>query len=80
MTTKPSQDKLDEIQSNFDFFDDDNNGKIELNEFIKLLNIIEPTSTKQQAEEGFKIIDDDNNGVIDFAEFINWWQSYWWQY
>ncbi|MCP3675021.1 MAG: EF-hand domain-containing protein [Gammaproteobacteria bacterium] len=80
MTNKPSQDKLDEIKSNFDFFDDDSNGKIDLNEFIKLLNIIEPTATKEQAEEGFTIIDDDNNGVIDFAEFINWWQSYWWQY
>ena len=80
MTSKPSQEKLDEIRSNFDFFDDDNNGQIELSEFIKLLKIIEPTSTQQQAEEGFNLIDDDNNGIIDFKEFINWWQSYWWQY
>ena len=80
MTNKPSQDKLAEIRKNFDFFDKDSNGKIEINEFISLLKVIEPTSSKQQAEEGFKLIDDDHNGVIDFDEFIVWWESCWWQY
>ncbi|PCJ46000.1 MAG: calcium sensor EFh [Gammaproteobacteria bacterium] len=80
MTNKPSQDKLAEIRKNFDFFDKDNNGKIEVGEFISLLKVIEPSSSKRQAEEGFKLIDDDDNGVIDFAEFIVWWESCWWQY
>ena len=80
MTNRPSKDKLDEISSNFNFFDVDNNGQIELNEFVSLLKVIEPTSTKTQAVDGFKLIDSDNNGVIDFEEFINWWQTYWWQY
>lgn len=80
MTNRPSQEKLAEIRKNFDFFDNDTNGQIDLSEFINLLKIIEPSSTKVQAEEGFNLIDDDNNGAIDFEEFINWWQSYWWQY
>ena len=80
MSDKPGQDKLDEIRSNFDFFDVDKSGQLELNEFVKLLKVIEPTSTRDQAVEGFNIIDDDNNRVIDFEEFIIWWQSCWWQY
>ena len=80
MTNKPGQKRLAEIQKNFDFFDDDKNGQIELKEFIRLLKVIEPTSTKEQAEKGFQLIDDDHNGVIDFEEFITWWESYWWHY
>lgn len=80
MTTRPSQKKMAEIQKNFDFFDSDHNGMIELKEFISLLKVIEPSSTKEQAEQGFKLIDDDHNGVIDFEEFMVWWESCWWQY
>jgi len=80
MTNKPSQEQLAEIRKNFDFFDDDKNGQIEIKEFIRLLKVIEPTSTKEQAAKGFALIDDDHNGVIDFDEFIVWWESYWWQY
>ena len=80
MTKRPSPEKLQEIRNNFDFFDKDQNGQIELKEFISLLKVIEPTSSRQQAEEGFKIIDDDHNGVIDFEEFMVWWESCWWQY
>jgi len=80
MTKIPSQDKLNEIRKNFEFFDEDANGQIDLKEFIQLLKVIEPTSTIEQAEKGFELIDDDDNGVIDFEEFISWWQSYWWQY
>lgn len=80
MSSKLKQEHLLEIKKNFDFFDEDNNGQIELKEFIKLLKVIEPSSTKEQAEEGFKFIDDDHNGFIDFDEFIAWWESCWWQY
>jgi Ca2+-binding EF-hand superfamily protein len=80
MSKRPSQEKLDEIRGNFDFFDVDKSGQLELNEFIKLLKVIEPTSKRSQAVEGFNHIDSDDNGVIDFEEFIEWWQSCWWQY
>lgn len=80
MSNKPSQDKLAEIRKNFDFFDLDESGQMELKEFTKLLKVIEPTSTTEQAEKGFALIDDDHNGVIDFDEFIVWWESCWWQY
>jgi len=80
MSKNPSQKELDEIRENFNFFDDDKNGLIELDEFIKLLKVIDPTSTIKQAEQGFSHIDKDKSGSIDFGEFIIWWESYWWQY
>jgi calmodulin/calcium-binding protein CML/plastin-2 len=80
MAEQPSQDKLDEIRKNFDYFDRDGNGHIDVSEFTKLLKVIEPSSTKAQAEKGFDIIDSDDNGHIDLDEFIAWWQSHWWQY
>ena len=80
MTKNLSQQQLEDIRKNFDFFDDDKNGQIDSKEFTRLLNVIEPTSTKEQAEQGFLLIDNDHNGMIDFEEFITWWESCWWQY
>ena len=39
MTPKPNQEMLDEIRDNFDYFDRDNNGQIDVNEFTKLLQL-----------------------------------------
>ncbi len=80
MTKRTGQEKLEEIRKNFDFFDGDSNGLINVDEFTDLLKVIEPSSTKEQAKKGFELIDEDNNEAIDFHEFFNWWQSYWWQY
>jgi len=80
MADQPSQEILDEIRTNFEYFDRDKNGQIDITEFTKLLRVIDPDATKQQAEKGFKYIDVDENGSIDLEEFVNWWQSYWWQY
>jgi len=78
--TKLSDEKIAYIRENFDYFDADKNGHIEVAEFTRLLKVIEPTATAKQAAEGFKIIDSDNNGSIEFSEFLIWWQSCWWQY
>ena len=58
MSQTPSQEILDEIRSNFDYFDGDKNGRIDVKEFTKLLQVIEPTATKEQAAKGFDFIDD----------------------
>ena len=78
MSKQPNEEILNEIRDNFDYFDRDNNGQIDVKEFTKLLMVIDPNATKEQAEKGFDFIDADNNGHIDLEEFIDWWQTHWW--
>lgn len=73
-------DKIAEIKGHFAFFDRDNNGEIDLDEFAELLRVLSPGATKEQAEKGFGFIDENNDGHIDFDEFLVWWQSCWWEY
>ncbi len=75
-----SEQQIAEIKSNFDFFDRDGNGRIELAEFIELLTALAPKTKASHVEEGFKLIDTNNNGYIDFTEFLDWWQDCWWEY
>ncbi len=72
--------QLEEIKENFAFFDRDSNNEIDLGEFTKLLRVISPTATLEQAQKGFELIDDNNDGHIDFDEFLTWWESCWWEY
>lgn len=69
-----------DIRKEFDFFDRDNNGQIELNEFIELLTVLSPKTKANRVEEGFSLIDTNNDGFIDFEEFLAWWQEGWWEY
>ena len=75
---KPGE--IEEIKSNFDFFDHDKNGEIDLDEFTDLLRVLSPKSSKLQAAEGFGLIDSNGDGHIDFDEFICWWETCWWEY
>ncbi|TQV84403.1 EF-hand domain-containing protein [Aliikangiella coralliicola] len=75
-----SQEKLAEIKESFAFFDRDDNNEIDIDEFAKLLKVISPQATREQAEKGFAFIDENNDGHIDFEEFIGWWQTCWWEY
>lgn len=66
-----------EIREHFDYFDTDQSGEIEVEEFIKLLRVIAPESSQEEAIKGFEIIDSDNNGHVDFDEFLEWWSLNW---
>jgi Ca2+-binding EF-hand superfamily protein len=68
------------IRSDFDFFDRDQDGQIDLREFIELLTILSPKTKVNHVQEGFNIIDDNGDGHIDFDEFLAWWQECWWEY
>lgn len=72
--------KVAEIRKEFDFFDRDGNGQIELKEFIELLTVLSPKTKASHVQEGFSIIDDNNDGYIDFDEFLKWWIEGWWEY
>jgi len=75
-----SAEQLTEIKENFEFFDRDSNNEIDLGEFTKLLRVLSPTATLEQAQKGFDIIDENNDGHIDFDEFLSWWEACWWEY
>lgn len=77
---KLDPERVESIRENFDFFDEDNNGSIDLDEFTKLLKVIAPRSTEREARVGFELIDVDSSGTIEFDEFIKWWESCWWEF
>ena len=81
MTNKQlTEEQVAEVRKEFEFFDKDKNGQIDLKEFVELLTILSPKTKASHVQEGFNIIDDDNNGFIDFDEFLDWWKEGWWEY
>ncbi len=75
-----AEEQLAEVKKNFDFFDRDGNGEIDVEEFAKLLQVLSPDSNDEQAKRGFAIIDENDDGHIDFDEFLEWWQTCWWEF
>ncbi|WP_100641570.1 EF-hand domain-containing protein [Alteromonas facilis] len=75
-----TNEQIEAIRKEFEFFDKDNNGQIDLPEFIELLTIISPKTKASRVKEGFDLIDDNHDGFIDFEEFLDWWQEGWWEY
>ena len=77
---KAKEEQIAEVKNNFDFFDRDGNGEIDVDEFEKLLQVLSPDATAEQAKRGFAIIDENDDGHIDFDEFLEWWQTCWWEF
>ena len=77
---KLTAEQIAEIRKDFDFFDRDLNGQIDLREFIELLTILSPKTKAGNVQEGFSLIDGNNDGYIDFDEFLEWWKDGWWEY
>ena len=80
MSKELTDQQREEIQKDFDFFDRDGNGQIDLPEFIELLTVIAPKTKANKVEEGFGLIDTNGDGSIDFEEFLAWWQNCWWEF
>ena len=72
--------QIEDARKEFDYFDKDNNGQIDMQEFIELLTILSPKTKANRVKEGFDLIDDNHDGFIDFDEFLKWWQEGWWEY
>ena len=56
----------------FEHFDTDKNGQIDLMEFRKLANAMGLGLESADAEKCFDGIDVDENGLVDFEEFSKW--------
>jgi len=70
---KPSEEQLEELRETFDYNDRDEDGTIELDEFIDMLDELEANMSDDEAKVGFQDIDTNDDGLIDFKEFIAWW-------
>jgi len=70
---KPSEEQLEELRETFDYNDRDQDGSIELDEFIDMLDELEASMSEEEAKVGFQDIDTNDDGLIDFKEFVAWW-------
>lgn len=67
--------EIAEIREIFGHFDKNNNGKIERDEFVSLLEALDADLTEEQITAGLTELDKNENGVIDFQEFLDWWSE-----
>ena len=65
----------EELCESFDHFDEDDNGRIDLDEFKSLMRGLDDEMNDEEIDMGFDIIDTDDNGEIDFDEFVAWWSG-----
>ena len=63
------------IRVEFNHFDKDGNGSIDLIEFRKLMVALSADMPAAEVETGFDAIDEDENGFIDLEEFLAWWSN-----
>ena len=66
----------EELKENFDHFDSDGDGRLELSEFIRLIQALDDDTPVEEARLGFREIDTDRSGVIEFEEFAHWFSSH----
>jgi calmodulin/calcium-binding protein CML/plastin-2 len=71
--TRPTEEQLEELHDTFDYNDRDDDGRLELDEFVDMLNELEAGMTESEAKIGFQDIDANDDGLIDFDEFVAWW-------
>lgn len=66
---------LDELKENFAHFDTNADGRIDLDEFKRLMLALGAEGPEQDLQIGFTAIDTDGSGSVDFDEFANWFAS-----
>ena len=65
---------IEELRENFDYFDANGDGKIDVKEFSALMSALEADEPGSDAAIGFRAIDSDGSGLIDFDEFARWFE------
>lgn len=71
--------KIDRIRKEFERFDTDGNGLIDLEEFLGMIDVLYPGTDSSYIEGGFTLMDQNLDGRIDFQEFLGWWQETDWE-
>lgn len=73
-----SDQEIEQIRLQFESFDRDNNGMIDLPEFLEMIDVLYPGTSNSYLESGFVLMDQNQDGYIDFQEFLAWWQEEVW--
>ena len=71
MTNTPTS----ELRQNFDHFDANGDGKIDLVEFTRLMDALGACEPGEDPLIGFRAIDADGSGIIEFDEFEAWFSD-----
>jgi Ca2+-binding EF-hand superfamily protein len=64
-----------ELKEEFVLADRDRDGRIDFDEFVRLMQGLEAGMSAAELRLGFHEIDTDANGLIEFVEFAEWWNS-----
>jgi calmodulin len=70
---KLTEEEREELRETFEYNDRDGDGRIQLDEFIEMLEELEAKTSDADARIGFAEIDTNDDGLIDFDEFVDWW-------
>jgi Ca2+-binding EF-hand superfamily protein len=70
-----TEEEFEELEETFAYNDANNDGKIEYQEFVAMLDALEAGMKADEARVGFDEIDTDNDGSIELDEFIDWWRD-----
>jgi Ca2+-binding EF-hand superfamily protein len=70
-----TEEEFEALEETFAYNDANNDGKIEYQEFLAMLDALEAGMKADEARVGFDEIDTDNDGSIELDEFIDWWRD-----
>lgn len=70
-----SDEDIRQLTETFDYNDLDGDGRIDFDEFRKMLADLEAGTDAREARVGFHEIDTDKDGAIELDEFIEWWSE-----
>jgi hypothetical protein len=64
-----------ELQEYFDKCDHDDDGRIQYEEFLRLLDYLHARSSNPDPEQLFRRMDNDHDGFIDIQQFVAGWME-----
>ena len=73
--TALTQEEIDELRDDFVYNDGNGDGRIDFDEFVELMGLLDEELDEQACRIGFGEIDADHDGAIAFEEFVDWWTS-----
>jgi Ca2+-binding EF-hand superfamily protein len=66
---------VSELQEYFDHCDHDDDGRIQYEEFLRLLGYLRARLSNPDSERWFRRMDNDHDGFIDIRQFVAGWME-----